>query len=151
MSGICTCHPACPGERASRRSLHARCALTDTPRDFRRRIRGSIASGRNLTKLNFWRQIRGRIAGRRNLTNLNFWRRYARGKHPYPSRTRWLSPGRPMVLYWRRYGRAGGCQDQRGLSSAGRAPALQAGGREFESLSLQCGVKLQACTLKTEY
>ena len=25
-----------------------------------------------------------------------------------------------------------------GLSSAGRAPALQAGGREFESLSLHC-------------
>ena len=102
-------------------------------------------------KIKFLRRIRGSIASGRNLTNLNFWRRYARGKHPYPSRTRWLSPGRPMVLYWRRYGRAGGCQDQRGLSSAGRAPALQAGGREFESLSLQCGVKLQACTLKTEY
>ena len=26
-----------------------------------------------------------------------------------------------------------------GLSSVGRAPALQAGGREFESLSLQAG------------
>ena len=35
-------------------------------------------------------------------------------------------------------------EKRRGLSSAGRAPALQAGGREFESLSLhdgneQCG------------
>ena len=29
--------------------------------------------------------------------------------------------------------------EYRGLSSAGRAPALQAGGREFESLSLHCG------------
>ena len=39
-----------------------------------------------------------------------FWWRCAYGKHPYPSRTRWLSRKRPMVLYWRRYGRAGGCQ-----------------------------------------
>ena len=28
---------------------------------------------------------------------------------PYPSRTRWLRPERPMVLCWRRHGRAGGC------------------------------------------
>ena len=28
----------------------------------------------------------------------------------FPSRTRWLRPKRPMVLYWRRYGRAGGCR-----------------------------------------
>ena len=41
-----------------------------------------------------------------------------------------------MILYWRRYGKAGGCRIQWGLSSVGRAPALQAGGREFESLSL---------------
>ena len=41
-----------------------------------------------------------------------------------------------MVLYWRRYGRAGGCRIQWGHSSVGRAPALQAGGREFESLCL---------------
>ena len=39
----------------------------------------------------------------------------------------------------------------RGLSSAGRAPALQAGGREFESLSLHCGVLCRGRTLKTEY
>ena len=32
------------------------------------------------------------------------------GEHAYPSRTRGLSLGRPMVLYWRRYGRVGGCQ-----------------------------------------
>ena len=36
--------------------------------------------------------------------------RCAWGKHPYPSRTRWLSPRRPMVLCWRRHGRAGGCR-----------------------------------------
>ena len=50
----------------------------------------------------------------------------------------------------------------RGLSSAGRAPALQAGGREFESLSLHEGIagitcgylrngRPFRCTLKTEY
>ena len=33
--------------------------------------------------------------------------------------------------------------DLRGRSSAGRAPALQAGGQEFESLRLHCSVKLQ--------
>ncbi len=32
-----------------------------------------------------------------------------------------------------------GGERRRGLSSAGRAPALQAGGREFESLSLHSG------------
>ena len=41
-----------------------------------------------------------------------------------------------MVLHWRRCGRAGGCQIKWGCSSVGRAPALQAGGREFESLCL---------------
>ena len=30
--------------------------------------------------------------------------------------------------------------DLRGCSSVGRAPALQAGGREFESLHLHCGL-----------
>ena len=38
------------------------------------------------------------------------WWRCALGKHPFPSRTRWLRPKRPMVLHWRRCGRAGGCQ-----------------------------------------
>ena len=37
--------------------------------------------------------------------------RCARGKHPYPSRTRWLSPGRPMVLCGGLHGRAGGCRN----------------------------------------
>ena len=72
--------------------------------------------------------------------------RCAYGTHPFSSRTRRLRRKRPMVLCWRRHGRAGGCwiinrEDPRGylwgLSSVGRAPALQAGGREFESLSLQ--------------
>ena len=94
--------------------------------------------------------------------------RCAQGKHPFPSRTRRLRLKRPMVLHWRRCGRAGGCQIKMGLqlswlertpdkrevdgsspfkpislkrirlfkwgcSSVGRAPALQAGGHEFES------------------
>ena len=33
-----------------------------------------------------------------------------RGNTRYTSRTRWLRPMRPMILYWRRYGKAGGCQ-----------------------------------------
>ena len=64
--------------------------------------------------------------------------RCAQGRHPFSSRTRWLRPGRPMILYWRRYGKAGGCRIKWGLSSVGRAPALQAGGQEFESLRLHC-------------
>ncbi len=74
------------------------------------------------------------------------WWRCARGAHACPSRTRSLSPARPMVLCRGRHGRAGGRQGiyeevepagfTRGRSSAGRAPALQAGGQEFESLRL---------------
>ena len=41
---------------------------------------------------------------------LYFWCRCVQGKHPYPSRTRRLRPERPMVLHWRRCGRAGGRQ-----------------------------------------
>ena len=37
--------------------------------------------------------------------------RCACGKFPYPSRTRWSSGRRPMVLRWRRRGRAGGRRD----------------------------------------
>ena len=82
------------------------------------------------------------------------------GTHPFPSRTRWLRPWRPMVLCWRRHGRAGGCQIKWGRSSVGRAPALQAGGQEFESLRLHLSqqdsyvrkhVKLESCTLKTTH
>ena len=39
-----------------------------------------------------------------------FWWRCEKGKHPYPYRTRRLSPKRPRVLCWRRHGRVGGCQ-----------------------------------------
>ena len=41
---------------------------------------------------------------------------------------------------------------QRGRSSVGRAPALQAGGQEFESLRLhRIPFGVHSCTLKTEY
>ena len=40
----------------------------------------------------------------------HFWCRCVWGKHPFPSRTRRLRPNRPMVLHWRRCGRAGGRQ-----------------------------------------
>ena len=39
-----------------------------------------------------------------------FWWRCACGRHPFPYRTRWLRRRRPMVLHWRRCGRAGGRQ-----------------------------------------
>ena len=45
----------------------------------------------------------------------NFWCRCVQGKHPYPSRTRRLRPERPMVLHWRRCGRAGGRQIKKGM------------------------------------
>ena len=52
-----------------------------------------------------------------------------------------------MVLRWRRRGRAGGCQIIWGCSSVGRAPALQAGGREFESLCLH-GIEIKLFRFK---
>ena len=44
------------------------------------------------------------------LNNTEFWWRCVRGKHPFPSRTRWLRPGRPKILHWGRCGKIGGCQ-----------------------------------------
>ena len=52
-----------------------------------------------------------------------------------------------MVLCWRRHGRAGGCQIIWGCSSVGRAPALQAGGQEFESLHLHLIIQRAAAGL----
>ena len=79
--------------------------------------------------------------------NEHFRWRCAWGSHPFPSRTRWLRPRRPMVLCWRRHGRAGGCQIIWGCSSVGRAPALQAGGQEFESLHLHLIIQRAAAGL----
>ena len=53
-------------------------------------------------------RIRGRASLHERITG--FWCRCVQGKHPYPSRTRRLRPERPMVLHWRRCGRAGGRQ-----------------------------------------
>ena len=87
-----------------------------------------------------------------NQVLITIWWRCAFGTHPFPYRTRWLRLKRPMILCWRRHGKAGGCQIKWGLSSVGRAPALQAGGREFESLSLHSAEKTAGSrTLKTEY
>ena len=47
---------------------------------------------------------------RTSLSAQSFWWRCVSGKHPFTFRTRWLRPRRPMVLYWWRYGRVGGCQ-----------------------------------------
>ena len=62
------------------------------------------------------------------------------GIHPYPFRTRKLSPVVPIVLRRKQRGRVGNGQPRIpslrpkwGCSSVGRAPALQAGGHGFES------------------
>ena len=55
----------------------------------------------------------------------DFWRRCVLGEHAYPSRTRGLSLGRPMVLYWRRYGRVGGCQIKKEKRFALQATGVQ--------------------------
>ena len=45
-----------------------------------------------------------------------------RGKHPFPSRTRQLSPPGPMILRWQRRGKVGRCQDKnKRLSTPSRA------------------------------
>ena len=49
-------------------------------------------------------------ARKTSLRTRAFWWRCAQGQHPFPSRTRWLRPERPMVLHWRRCGRVGGRQ-----------------------------------------
>ena len=51
--------------------------------------------------------------GLSSLSTLLFWCRCGWGTHPFPSRTRRLRPNRPMVLHWRRCGRAGGRQIKR--------------------------------------
>ena len=81
--------------------------------------------------------------------------RCAQGTHPFPSRTRWLRPERPMVLCWRRHGRAGGCRIYGGLAQLGeRLPCKQ----EVTSSNLVFStryvnkVKISIiCTLKTAH
>ena len=52
----------------------------------------------------------GQGAARAKKITEPIWRRCGWGTHPYPSRTRRLRPSRPMILHWRRCGKAGGCQ-----------------------------------------
>ena len=86
---------------------------------------------------------------------LIFWWRCAYGKHPFSFRTRWLRRKRPMVLYWRRYGRVGGCQNLGGIAQLGeRLPCKQ----EVTSSNLVISIWeivlyffSDDCTLKTIY
>ena len=54
-----------------------------------------------------------------------FWWRCVQGQHPFPSRTRWLRPERPMVLHWRRCGRVGGRQFKKRKTEAEPLPKLK--------------------------
>ena len=84
-----------------------------------------------------------------------FWCRCARGTHPFSSRTRRLRPGRPMVLCWRRHGRAGGRQIFGGIAQLGEHLPCKQGVRGSNPLtSTATRIKTAAQvnrTLKTEY
>ena len=72
----------------------------------RRDVYEGLNVARNEAKRNWgWRE---RLHSR-SITQC-FWWRCGQGTHPFPSRTRRLRPNRPMVLHWRRCGRAGGRQ-----------------------------------------
>ena len=60
--------------------------------------------------------------------NKLFWWRYAQGRHPFSSRTRWLRLKRPMVLCWKRYGRVGGCQIYMGVQLSWESTCLASRG-----------------------
>ena len=70
----------------------------------------------------------------------NFWWRCGQGKHPFPSRTRRLRPNRPMVLHWRRCGRAGGCWIHGDVAQLGEhLPCKQ--GVESSNLFISTGLR----------
>ena len=75
----------------------------------------------------------------------HFWWRCAYGTHPFPSRTRRLRHKRPMVLCWRRHGRAGGCQ----IYFKDFRNDLR--GKNFSSYMIAKAIKNTNRTLKTEY
>ena len=96
----------------------------------------------------------------------NFRWRCVLGKHPYPSRTRRLRPGRPKVLYWQRYGRIGGCRikkESKGSDIDHRMESLPSvddclssqKAKQISSISTKHLLlerkNLIHCTLKTEY
>ena len=87
-----------------------------------------------------------------------FWWRCACGKHPFPSRTRRLRRKRPMVLHWRRCGRAGGRQikkrttDEDLMNIQLVLPVI----RDFKQglrflMTDKISVSNKDCTLKTAY
>ena len=63
--------------------------------------------------------------GKTSLRTRAFWWRCVQGQHPFPSRTRWLRPERPMVLHWRRCGRVGGRQFKKRRTEADPLPKLK--------------------------
>ena len=63
---------------------------------------GSMSKGKALRM--------GTAAWSGKTTEKRFWCRCAYGTHPFSSRTRWLRRKRPMILRWRRRGKAGGCR-----------------------------------------
>ena len=71
--------------------------------------------------------------------------RCAHGTHPFPSRTRRLRRGRPMVLCWRRHGRVGGCR----IYFKDFRNDLR--GKNFSSYMIAKAIKNTNLTLKTEY
>ena len=103
------------------------------------------------------------------LITRNFRWRCVQGTHPFPSRTRWLRPVRPMVLCWRRYGRIGGCRIKKEIISAmifnnrcfisdessGRSQTKGLHGLELPSRVLMADEPARwfdtACTLKTTH
>ena len=71
------------------------------------------------------------------IANPSGWR-CAQGTHPFPSRTRWLRPERPMVLCWRRHGRAGGCRIKKRKWCMRKSLAKPQPHRSFEHRGTEC-------------
>ena len=60
------------------------------------------------------------------------------GDYQCPSRTRWLRPERPMVLCWRRHGRAGGCRIKKRKWCMRKSLAKPQPHRSFEHRGTEC-------------
>ena len=76
----------------------------------------------------------------------HFWWRCAFGKHPSTSRTRWLRPLRPMILYWRRYGKAGGCQIKMGVQLSWESTCLASRGSRVRISPSPFGQEHRPCS-----
>ena len=93
----------------------------------RRDVYEGLNVARNEAKRNWGRRER---LHSRSITQY-FWWRCGQGTHPFPSRTRWLRPDRPMVLHWRRCGRAGGRQTIKNLIRLPKANEFRFLGRSL--------------------